>query len=139
MKVLITGGSGFLGTNLINYLIKKNNYEVFSIDKKELNLKTILNNQKVNHYKLNLNNRNLINVLKEVNPEIIFNLAAETHVDRSIDNPNNFINSNIKFIFITIFGYFKDGCISCFDFFNNAFNKVISFFVDDNNRYLIIN
>jgi len=95
MKVLVTGGSGFLGTNLINYLTKKNNYEVFSLDKKDLNLKTILNHQKVNHYKLNLNNRNLINVLKEVNPEIIFNLAAESQVLRSSDNPQATYKSNI--------------------------------------------
>ena len=60
MKVLVTGGSGFLGANLINKLSKKNNYEVFSIDKKDLNAKLISNYEVVKDYKLNLNNRNLI-------------------------------------------------------------------------------
>ncbi len=95
MKVLVTGGSGFLGTNLINNLTKKNNYEVFSIDKKDLNLEVITKNQKVNSYKLNLNNRNLINVLNEINPDIIFNLAAESQVLRSSNNPLETYKSNI--------------------------------------------
>ena len=63
MKVLVTGGSGFLGVNLINKLSNKNNYEVFSIDKKVLSPKLISNYEAVNDYKLNLNNKNLINLL----------------------------------------------------------------------------
>src|SRR5210317_1122157 len=95
MKVLVTGGSGFLGANLINKLSKKNNYEVFSIDKKDLNPKLISNYEVVKDYKLNLNNRNLINLLEEINPDIIFNLAAESQVLRSSENPIETYKSNI--------------------------------------------
>ena len=95
MKVIITGGSGFLGTNLINNLTQKKNYSVFSIDKKKLNKATISNYEKVNNFDLNLNSRNLIDILREINPDIIFNLAAESQVLRSADNPLNTYKSNI--------------------------------------------
>lgn len=95
MKVLVTGGSGFLGTNLLNYLIQKKNYSIFSIDKKKLNKATISNYEKVNNFDLNLNSRNLIDILREINPDIIFNLAAESQVLRSADNPLNTYKSNI--------------------------------------------
>ena len=95
MKVLVTGGSGFLDTNLLNYLIQKKNYSIFSIDKKKLNKATISNYEKVNNFDLNLNSRNLIDILREINPDIIFNLAAESQVLRSADNPLNTYKSNI--------------------------------------------
>ena len=95
MKVIVTGGSGFLGTNLINKLTQKKNYSVFSLDKKKLNKDTIFSYEKVDNFDLNLNSRNLIDILKEINPDIIFNLAAESQVLRSADNPLNTYKSNI--------------------------------------------
>jgi nucleoside-diphosphate-sugar epimerase len=95
MKIIVTGGSGFLGTNLINKLTQKKNYSVFSIDKKKLNTDTIFSYEKVDNFDLNLNSRNLIDILKEINPDIIFNLAAESQVLRSADNPLNTYQSNI--------------------------------------------
>jgi CDP-glucose 4,6-dehydratase len=95
MKVIVTGGSGFLGTNLINKLTQRKNYSVFSIDKKKLNKDTIFSYEKVDNFDLNLNSRNLINILKEINPDIIFNLAAESQVLRSADNPLDTYKSNI--------------------------------------------
>jgi len=102
-KFIVTGGSGFIGTNLINYLIKKN-YFVINIDKLNYSSNRLAhkNKSKKNYkfYRLDINNKKkLIEIIEKNRPSAIFNLAAETHVDRSIDGPKNFINSNILGVF----------------------------------------
>jgi dTDP-glucose 4,6-dehydratase len=100
-KVIVTGGLGFIGSNLINILKKK--YFVINIDKVTYasNFKNV--DSKIKNYKFykqDINNKIFINkILKKYNPTIIFNLAAETHVDRSIDGPKKFIESNILGVF----------------------------------------
>lgn len=100
--VIVTGGLGFIGSNLINILNNKN-YFIINVDRLSYasNLKNI--NPNVKNYKLykeDINNKTfIINILNKYNPSIIYNLAAETHVDRSIDGPKNFINSNILGVF----------------------------------------
>ena len=100
--IIVTGWLGFIGSNLIKILNKKN-FFIINIDKAAYasNFKNIPENIKnYKFYKEDINNKNfLIKILKKYNPTKIFNLAAETHVDRSIDNPKNFIKSNITGVF----------------------------------------
>ena len=99
-KVVVTGGSGFIGSNFVKFLLKKK-YIVINVDKlsysaNPYNLREINKNRNYRFFKVDINNKNRIfKILNKFKPMAVFNLAAETHVDRSIDSPKSFINSNI--------------------------------------------
>lgn len=102
MKVIITGGAGFIGGNFVHYMLKHYpNYEVVCLDSLTYagnmeTLEPVINHPNFKFYKADVSDRETIhNIFEEVNPDIVVNFAAESHVDRSIEDPGVFLQTNI--------------------------------------------
>lgn len=101
MKILITGGAGFIGSAVIRHIIKDTNDSVVNVDKLTYagNLENLLEVSQSERYKFEqvdiCNFAELERVFAEHQPDAIMHLAAESHVDRSIDSPSAFIETNI--------------------------------------------
>ncbi len=96
-NVIITGGLGFIGSNLVEFFLKKK-FKVLVIDRMTIgsNIKNLDKNKNLIIKKFDICNYSLMSeCIKKFNPKAIYNLAAETHVDRSIKNPKSFVKSNI--------------------------------------------
>ena len=99
-KILVTGGSGFIGSNFIYYCLNKNN-KVLNFDKLTYagnlnNLKKEESNKNYHFIQGDICNKNkLTQSIEKFKPDFIVNFAAETHVDRSIENSSSFIKTNI--------------------------------------------
>jgi len=111
-KIIVTGGLGFIGSNLIDLLIKQN-YSIINLDKVNYssNFYNVKDFKKCKNYqfiKCDLNeSQKLLKIFIKYKPICIFNLAAETHVDRSIDGPKDFIVNNIVGVFNLLVAFRK--------------------------------
>jgi dTDP-glucose 4,6-dehydratase len=102
MKViLVTGGAGFIGSAVIRHLINDTSHTVINVDKLTYagnleSLNSISDNPHYHFDKVDIcDGTEIARVLKQYQPDIIMHLAAESHVDRSIDGPGEFIKTNI--------------------------------------------
>lgn len=102
MKIIVTGGAGFIGGNFIHYMLKKYvDYEIICLDKLTYagNMETIesvINNPNFKFFKADIADREAVyKIFEEQKPNVIVNFAAESHVDRSIENPSIFLQTNV--------------------------------------------
>lgn len=101
-KILVTGGAGFIGSNFVYYMLNKHeDYQIICVDCLTYagNLSTLenaLKNPRFKFYKTNICDRKgIYEIFETERPDIVVNFAAESHVDRSIDNPEIFLQTNI--------------------------------------------
>tara|TARA_E500000331_G_scaffold153608_1_gene149408 strand:+ start:13 stop:1053 length:1041 start_codon:yes stop_codon:yes gene_type:complete len=107
MNILITGGSGFIGSHLVCSLLKNTTHKIFNVDKlgyasdstnidRAIEYLNITDENRYNFLQIDLSDHQAVQKsIKKVDPDLIIHLAAESHVDKSITSPKNFIYSNI--------------------------------------------
>ena len=101
MNIIVTGGAGFIGSSLIRYLINNTDHKILNIDKltyaANLNsLDTVKNHKNYFFKKEDITNKKKIyEIFEDFKPDLIFHLAAESHVDNSIETPLEFVNTNV--------------------------------------------
>lgn len=102
MKVIVTGGAGFIGGNFVHYMLKKyRDHRIICVDCLTYagNMETlgsVINDRNFKFYKTDITDRDgVYEIFETERPDIVVNFAAETHVDRSIENPDIFLKTNI--------------------------------------------
>lgn len=94
--ILVTGGNGFIGNNFVRYILEHTDMQVINIDK--LTYAGVSPHPQTPRYKfhqLDICDEALLNILRLEKPDFIVNFAAETHVDRSIEFPDEFVQTNV--------------------------------------------
>ena len=101
-KILVTGGAGFIGGNFVHYMLKKyDNYKIICVDSLTYagnmeTLESVIKNPNFKFIKADITDRDAIyKIFNEEKPSIVVNFAAESHVDRSIESPGLFLQTNI--------------------------------------------
>lgn len=108
MKILITGGAGFIGSAVIRRILLDKKHSIVNVDKLTYagNLESIKNAESSSQYtfeKVDVCNKSeILNVFKKHQPDCVMHLAAESHVDRSIDSPDEFMDTNILGTFVML-------------------------------------
>ncbi|RKL61643.1 dTDP-glucose 4,6-dehydratase [Thermoanaerobacteraceae bacterium SP2] len=101
MKILVTGGAGFIGSNFIKYMLKRHaDYQIVNLDKLTYagnleNLEDIEDNPNYSFIKGDITDRDKVEEIFETGIEYVVNFAAESHVDRSIEDPGIFLKTNV--------------------------------------------
>lgn len=101
MKIIVTGGAGFIGSALIRFLIRETDCEVCNLDKLTYagnpeSLKEVSNSERYRFEQLDIcDTTGVAGLFNEIRPDVVMHLAAESHVDRSIDNPLEFVQTNV--------------------------------------------
>ncbi len=102
MKIVVTGGAGFIGGNFVHYMLNLyNDYKIICLDALTYagnmeTLEPVKNNPNFKFYKADIADRTAVyEIFEKEKPDIIVNFAAESHVDRSIDNPGIFLQTNV--------------------------------------------
>lgn len=117
MKILVTGGAGFIGSNLVRYLIQQTDAEVVCVDKLTYagNLQSLADISDDPRYAFERTDITDAEGIRKVfdthQPDAVMHLAAESHVDRSIDGPGEFIHTNVVGTFTMLqsaMGYWTD-------------------------------
>ena len=98
MKILVTGGSGFIGSNFIDYILHNTSHNIINVDVLTYAGTSTVDstfNDRYTFYKVDIGSYAIENILKRHTPDYIINFAAETHVDKSIGNPSSFVKTNV--------------------------------------------